>query len=90
MCYVYQINERTFKYIIKRKIRIQGGIINNYMRTMQVSIFSAEFPLFQSQGDKKNRGATMYVSHEKHSQFLVMETEPWKPEKGRKEGMERK
>lgn len=28
----------------------------------------------------------MHVSREKHSQFPVMETEPWKPEKARKDG----
>lgn len=48
---------------------------------MQVSIFSAGFPLFRSRGDKKNRGATMHVSREKHSQFSVMETELWNQKK---------
>lgn len=28
----------------------------------------------------------MHMSREKHSQFPVVETEPWKPEKARKEG----
>lgn len=83
MYYIYQIGEKYLS-IERGDANPTDRIINNYMRTVQVSIFSAGFPLFRSRGDKKNQGATIYVSREKHSQFPVMETEPWKPEKARR------
>lgn len=45
MYYIYQIDERYLS-IKWGDANPTGGIINNYIRTVQVSIFSAGFPLF--------------------------------------------